>query len=283
VLRRSEWVLIAYFSYAAAVSLILPVRPGVALVTVSLNAALAGGLLLLAYAESLRHKHLLAVLRNIFPLPLMLLAYREMGWFAPATRTYTLERAWVVYDRLLLDKWGVRAAIEALGPILPSVLEVSYSLVYTIAPLCVVVFFIVRKPDRIETFHFTFLLAILMAYVLFPYFPSEPPRTVFPDQDLPTVTTIFRRFNYGVLGKYGIHTSVFPSAHVSGSMAAALAMRRLLPDRPWVWRGLLALAILIATATVYGRYHFSVDAAAGLTLAVLAGRIGAALSPSWRA
>jgi len=84
------------------------------------------------------------------------------------------------------------------------------------------------------------------------------------------VMTVFRRFNLGLLGHYGIHTSVFPSAHVSGSMAAAFAMIRLLPERKWIGRGLLILATLIAIATVYGRYHYAADAAAGLAVALLA-------------
>jgi membrane-associated phospholipid phosphatase len=114
------------------------------------------------------------------------------------------------------------------------------------------------------------VLAVVGAYALFPYFPSEPPRTVFPNQDLPSFATPFRSFNLWLLGGWGIHTSVFPSAHVSGAFSAALAMRRLLPEKPWAWRFLMALAVLIALATVYGRYHYLVDALAGVGVALAA-------------
>jgi membrane-associated phospholipid phosphatase len=139
-----------------------------------------------------------------------------------------------------------------------------------VAPFSVAVLLILREHQRLENFLFTFLLGIYLSYILFPFFPSEPPRTVFPGQDLPGVMTVFRRFNLGLLGHYGIHTSVFPSAHVSGSMSAAFAMIRLLPERKWIGRGLLILATSIAISTVYGRYHYAADAAAGLAIAVLA-------------
>jgi membrane-associated phospholipid phosphatase len=76
--------------------------------------------------------------------------------------------------------------------------------------------------------------------------------------------------NLWLLGGYGIHTSVFPSAHVSGAFSGAFGMIRLLPEHPWVGKFLLVLAILIATATVYGRYHYGADALAGLVVSLAA-------------
>jgi len=111
---------------------------------------------------------------------------------------------------------------------------------------------------------------VLLCYAQFPFWPSEPPRTVFPGQDFPSYDTIFRRFNWWMLGGYGIHTSVFPSAHVAGAFSAAFGMWFALPEHRWVARALFVMAALIATATVYGRYHYLADAAAGLLMAILA-------------
>jgi membrane-associated phospholipid phosphatase len=47
---------------------------------------------------------------------------------------------------------------------------------------------------------------------------------------------------------------------------------RVLPERRWVGRFLLAIASLIAIATVYGRYHYLADALAGLLVALIAFR-----------
>lgn len=276
-LRRSEWLLIAYFCYTAVLASILPLRPPVPALTVFMNAIVIAGFGILATAESLRGSVSFSMARDWYPAPLMLLAYREMGWFAPAHHTYELEHGWVVWDRMLLNDWGVRAVIEALGPVLPALLEVSYTLVYTIPMFSVAMLYAYRRRERVDRFLTTFLLGVLVSYALFPYFPSEPPRTVFPLQDFPSWETPFRRFNWWMLGGYGIHTSVFPSAHVSGAFSGAFAMIRLLPERRWVGRFLLVLATLIATATVYGRYHYAADAFAGLGVAAGAELISRAL------
>jgi membrane-associated phospholipid phosphatase len=269
VFRRSECVLIAYLCHAALVAAILPVRPPIRPLTLVLNLSLIACYALLAYADSAGRGRLLRVLRDWFPFPLLLLAYREMGWFARAVPEHRLESSWVAYDRLVL-RGGGRAAIEALGPLVPSLLEIAYSLVYTLGPFSVAVLYVYRRRDRVDRFLLLFAMGVLLCYAQFPLWPSEPPRTVFPGEDFPTYDTVFRRFNWWMLGGYGIHTSVFPSAHVAGGFSAAFAMWRALPEHRWVGAFLLGMAILIATATVYGRYHYLADAAAGLSMALLA-------------
>ncbi|HSW48994.1 MAG TPA: hypothetical protein VLH09_02415, partial [Bryobacteraceae bacterium] len=94
-IRRSEWTLIVYFAYVAALARILPARDPVPAVTLWLNLTIIAAYFLLAYADSLRRRPLLGVLRDWYPLPLIMLAYREMGWLAPATHSHELERIWV--------------------------------------------------------------------------------------------------------------------------------------------------------------------------------------------
>ena len=47
-------------------------------------------------------------------------------------------------------------------------------------------------------------------------------------------------------------------------------MLRALPERRAYGIGLLIYASLVAVATVYGRYHYAVDAVAGIGIALLA-------------
>ncbi len=274
LLRPSELVLTAYFLYVAGASLLLPVRTSIATTILPLNAAVIAAFLAATWADSLRRGRFLSIVRDWYPTTLALLAYREMGWLALPHADTRLENAWVVWDRWLLYDLGLKSVIESLGPLMPSLLELSYSLVYAVAPFSLAALYVCGRRRRVDAFLFSFLLGVVSAYVLFPFFPSEPPRTVFAGQDLPSMVTPFRRFNLGLLGGYGIHTSVFPSAHVSGSMTAALAMLRLLPEKRWIGRGLTILAILIATATVYGRYHYLVDVLAGLGLCGMAETAG---------
>ena len=102
------------------------------------------------------------------------------------------------------------------------------------------------------------------------WLPSDPPRTLFGESDLPNVITPMRRFNLWILRGYGIHSSVFPSAHVSSAFSAAWALFWLLPQkRKFGWM-MLVYAVSVAVATIYGRYHYAADAIAGLGVSVIA-------------
>lgn len=271
--RRSELALLAYFLYVAGLAMVRPVSPAVRTVTMLFNLHLAACYVLLAYAGSLRGSIVLSAVRDWFPFFALLLAYREMGWMALPHQGHALETVWVAWDRAVL-RGGLHAAIEVLGPVLPGALEISYTLVYALGPFAVAMLYCYQRRERVDTLLLTLALGVLLCYAQFPWWPSEPPRTVFPGEDFPTYITIFRRFNWWLLGSYGMHTSVFPSAHVGGAFAAAFGMRRALPEHPWVWRLLLAMAASIATATVYGRYHYLADAAAGLAMALVANALG---------
>jgi membrane-associated phospholipid phosphatase len=272
-IRWSDWVVLAFLLYAQALAC---VRPGIQAKVALWNSAIVLSYAFLLYADSLklttasrigaRADRWLLVARDWFPLAVVLFAYREMGWFAQPHAGAVLESRWIVWDRLLL-RGGGKAAVEVFGPVLPSILEISYSLVYTLAPFSIAVLYLTGRRDRIDRFLFVFVLGVLLCYAQFPFWPSEPPRVVFFGQDSPSYDTIFRRFNLWMLGNYGIHTSVFPSAHVAGAFAAAFGMRQAAPSAKGVTRFLFVIAILIALATFYGRYHYATDVAAGFLIA----------------
>ncbi len=265
-LRPYEWLIIAYFTYVAAIAPIF-IPQGE---TRWLAAAVAGIVAAILFGLT----RYFSILRDWAPIGFTLTAYREMNWFTPSFRDHHLERAWIVWDRWLLDDAHLRRAIESLGPLLPSCLEVFYVLVYAIAPISLTILFLNSPRDlrrnRVNIFWFAYIAGTLTAYALFPYFPSDPPRVVFASADLPTVVTVFRRFNLAILGKYGIHSSVFPSAHVSSAFACAWGLLIAMPDcRRYGWI-VAVYASAVAIATIYGRYHFAVDAVAGLAVSSLA-------------
>jgi membrane-associated phospholipid phosphatase len=237
---------------------------------------LANLTVLLAYVVLLRlQKHEWArTVRDWLPQALMILAYKEMGWFAPTTHTYRFEHTWIVWDRILLNDLHGRSLIEFAGPVLPALLEFCYALVYAVPPITMLVIYGAGLRRQADTLLTIYLLGLFLCYAQFPFWPSEPPRTVFPGQDLPTVHTFLRTFNLSIVGDYGIHTSVFPSAHVSGAFAAACAIAYLLPRNRLLVSAYFAYAILVAIATVYGRYHYAVDAIVGMVIGILAFPIG---------
>ena len=271
IVRRSEWVILGFLVYAVVLGILRPVAPSIRYLVTFLNIGILAGYTGLVVVDRAKPALAFSVTRDAASLALIVLAYREMGWFAQPHLDHSLEASWVAWDRVVL-RGGATAVIESIGPVIPSILEISYALVYALAPFAIAMLYVYRRREKVDQFLFVFAVAVLLCYAQFPFWPSEPPRVVFLGEDLPSYETVFRRFNLWMLGNYGIHTSVFPSAHVAGAFAAAFGAMRVLPERRWVSRFLLVIASLIAIATVYGRYHYLSDAVAGLLVALVAFR-----------
>jgi membrane-associated phospholipid phosphatase len=262
-LRSAEWLLTVYFAYVALISPAFPLPSrfapfAVAILVPALFFVLARG-----------RGVAFSMARDWAPVALVLVAYREMDWFSALPRNFQLELTWVGWDRAILYQGGLQRAIEWLGAPGPVYLELCYLLVYAVAPFVVAILYIEDRRERVNGVLFLYLLGTLLAYALFPYFPSDPPRLAFGGTDLPHITSVLRRVNLWLVGGYGIHSSVFPSAHVSSAFSAAWALLAYLPERRRIGRGMLVYAVSVALATVYGRYHYAADVVAGVAISLV--------------
>jgi membrane-associated phospholipid phosphatase len=227
----------------------------------------------MAYGEANEYQKLFSMTRDWLAGALALVAYREMDWFSPFAHNFRLELRWVEWDRAILYGAGLQRAIESAGAAFPFYLELCYALVYAVGPFLVAILYIEHRRELVNDAIFLYLLGTLLAYALFPYFPSDPPRIAFGGSDMPNLTTPLRRFNLWLVGGYGIHSSVFPSAHVSSAFSAAWAFFLFLPAKRRLGWGMLAYAVSVSVATVYGRYHYAADAAAGFLISLTAAGI----------
>jgi membrane-associated phospholipid phosphatase len=268
-LRSAEWVLIIYFAYVAAIAPRFPLERQIVWRPILVEVLVCALFLALAYGESREHAGLFSIIRDWVPVALILVAYREMDWFSAMPHSFDLELRWVQWDRALLNRWGLQRTVEALGSLGPLYLELCYALVYAIGPFLVAVLYFQHRRARVNGAVFLYLLGTLFAYALFPYFPSDPPRVAFGGSDMPNVSTLLRELNLWLVGSYGIHSSVFPSAHVSSAFSAAWALFAFLPERKQYGWGMLVYAASVAVATVYGRYHYAADAGAGIGISLI--------------
>jgi membrane-associated phospholipid phosphatase len=267
LIRRSEWVLIAYFIYAAVLAFYrvgtFPNRAAIALIV-------PVALVVLAYADTRSRSNVWSIVRDWLPAALVLTAYWTIDWVTRPPGDRELEHALIGWDRWLLNDWGLREAIERSGPVVPHVLECAYLLLYAVLPVSIAGFYLCHRRRSLDDFLFPFLLGTLTTYALLPHFPTEGPRFAFPGDDLPLEISIVRRFNMWILKHGDIHSSVFPSGHVAVGFSAAFAMRLALPQRPALASTLFTIAVLVWVGTIYGRYHYAADGLAGLIVSAAA-------------
>lgn len=261
--RITEWILGGYFSYTLLLSFVIPLPIGARAQSASASLAV---LAILYYLARLPARCGPVWLRNLLPIAAVLLAYQQMGWFARPAGNHELEHAWVQWDKLLLVDWGLKDGIESLGPVLPSLLELAYLCTYAVGPAGLLALLACGRMDRTDRYLAFYVASAVASYACYPFFPSEPPRTVFPGELLGEHDNVFRDVNWWILGLGGIHTSVFPSGHVSSACGAAFGLLFSLPERKRYGMAASLLAFGIAVGTVYGRYHYAVDALAGLVV-----------------
>lgn len=266
-MRRSDCVFFAFF-FHLAVNLLLRDVAGSWRIAAALGTPAV--LLSLAWADAGAAGRSWSIVRDWVPAPLLVMAYWSADWVPGPPRRGILEHAFIDFDRILLNDWGLRTAVERLAPVGPTILELAYLLVYCVPPLLIAGFYLKRERRRIDDFLFPFLLGTLTTYALLPYFPSEGPRFVFPGADLPSVDILLRRWNLWILHAGDIHSSVFPSGHVTVAFSAAFAMLLAAPERRIVGWGLMTVAVLVLIDTVYARYHYAADGIAGVAISATA-------------
>ena len=106
--------------------------------------------------------------------------------------------------------------------------------------------------------------AEVLCFGTLPWLQARPPWAVESRRDVDR--TRVRRFSLFWVNRTSIRANTFPSGHASASLAAALALAPAAPVAAVVFG---VLAISIAIGSVVGRFHYAIDAIAGLLLAVI--------------
>ncbi len=281
-LRAAEKLVLGFLAYAIVASILFPLSIRERLTVGGLNLVAGSTVFLLSrFGEEERTKYL-STIRDWLPCILILLAYRESGLFFTPDPVHRLDHLFIRWDSVLLKNPWVLVVLSGCSPWIQHYLEVSYFLCYPLVPCGFGSLVVARRmgilgrPDAgraIDHFWTAVLLAVFCCYIAYPIFPLTPPRTLFNDVPGPPVRALFRQVNFWILGQYGVQACIFPSGHVAGVTATALALRAYLPHASVVF---LIAAASVAAATVYGRYHYAADAVAGALVGLAAAFV------SWR-
>lgn len=254
LLRGCEKVALAYFIYLPCLGVIRQLSIGPLLLLASIPPALWA----IWQAQSRSTWRPVEMARDWWPLGLILAGYWAMGCFATPPRE-ALQIELVRIDRALLYNAHLQALIEAAGGLVPAILETVYLLLYAIPPVCLGVLYACGARSQVPRFLLLVFAGTFATYALLPYVPVIAPRLAFPGADLPHYSGISRRFTIWLLDRLDISTSVLPSGHVAVALSSALGMFAALPRRPIFGWCALGLAALVYLATIYYRYHYSVD------------------------
>ena len=151
------------------------------------------------------------------------------------------------------------------------VAELAYLCCYPLVPAAFITVFMNGSIADVDRFWTSVLGAGLVCYVSLPWLVSRPPRIL---DDARGDTSRVRRLNLQVLDRFSHGWNTFPSGHVATAIAAAFSVVAVAPPAGIVF---LVVAAGIVVGSVSGRYHYTVDALAGIFVGI-ASYAGAVLS-----
>lgn len=145
-------------------------------------------------------------------------------------------------------------------------LHLGYMSYYVLVPIALVGVYVTRGDAALHRAAFATALAFLVSYLAFTLFPVAGPRYDFPPIGGEVSGGAFYRIVHAILETGSSRGTAFPSSHIAASGVAVLAAGR--EDRRWAWT-LILPQVTLALGTVYGRFHYGVDALAGAALMIV--------------
>jgi membrane-associated phospholipid phosphatase len=204
--------------------------------------------------------------RNWYPLPYVASCYKEMALLIPAVRQTDADQ-WLADLDFRIWKANPTVWLERIhSPALTEFLQIAYTL---FVPAVLAIAFILWKKGRIPEFqYYAFLIALgfLASYLGYLCVPARGPRFLLKNlQHIPLQGLWLFQGMQGALDRLeSAHYDCFPSGHTELTILAWWGSR-LVSNR--LYRIYLAYTPLIIFATVYLRYHYTVDVLAGVVLA----------------
>jgi len=208
------------------------------------------------------------VFRHWYPLPYVAWCYREMAVLLPAIRGKDADAELAHLDYRI---WGANPTVwleRTITPWLTEYLQVVYTL---FVPVVLLIAFLLWRERRYAEFRFyAFLIALgfLVSYVGYVLVPARGPRFFL--RHLQSVDLrglwVTRLLQITLDRLESKAWDCFPSGHTELTMLAWWGSRMISKRLFWLY---FAYTLSIISATVYLRYHYTIDLLAGAAVAGL--------------
>ena len=242
-----------------------------------------GALLIVAYARFPRWPGA-RLFRHWYPLPYIFIMYRVTRLAIPAL--------WPSIGDLRMDArlagwdytiWGANPTVWLEGiqtPLLTEALQICYSLFLPAVLALAVVLWFQKRMQEFRSYAFVLALGFLVSYAGYLIVPARGPRFYLDGLQTQPLTGVWL---YGTLRVLldrieAAHYDCFPSGHLELTIVAWWWSRRVAPGLADVY-GVYGLCMLLAT--VYLRYHYTVDLAAGAAVAAAVLFVAPRLMERW--
>jgi membrane-associated phospholipid phosphatase len=260
-----DYLVLAYLAATGLVALTSLSGIGVGM---ALLHAVAIGVIWWAAALPLPSHRLALFFRLFYPVALTPLLYLEL---APLNQVHVTGYFDVVVMEWEEALFGTQLAMvfsEWYGRLwFSEMLHLGYFSYYMIVPGAAATAFLLKGPRALERASFTIALAFFVCYVCFSVFPVAGPRYDFPQIAGDAADGRMFGLVHAILESGSSKGTAFPSSHVAATLAAWFSTGRESKRVFWI---MAPFAVFLTLGTVYGRFHYGIDATAGLVVAIAA-------------
>jgi membrane-associated phospholipid phosphatase len=226
----------------------------------------AAGLLIVAYAFLPRLPGAL-FFRHVYPLAYVLACYRVMSLLIRSIRETRSDAMLAAWDFAV---WKANPTVwleRVQSPVLTEVMQIVYALFVPFV-LAVAAILWVQQREEFRSYAFLLTLGFLASYLIYFIVPARGPRFFLDGLQTRPLTGLwlFAPLRSWLDVLESPHYDCFPSGHAEMTILAWWTARRISKRLSAIY---LAYTGLILLATVYLRYHYTVDLVAGVLLAAL--------------
>ena len=228
-------------------------------------------------SQPLRDRSLAGFLRDVYPLLFILFLYWELRYLALLFNDGYHDSRILGWEEALFGE-QLAMTLSARFPYLwlSELMHFFYALYFLLLPLAAVLLYLRGRLQGLREFVYVELVVLFACYVVYMFYPVAGPHYEFPRIGGALAGGTFYQLVHWVLKDGGSMGAAFPSAHVAVAVAILLVSWR--HDRV-VWAVMLPLVVGLTIGTVYGRFHYGIDALGGVMAAFLLVAAARALRP----
>lgn len=225
-----------------------------------------GGMFLIGASAFVPRLPGLHLFRHWYPLPYVALCYREMSVIIGSIRGARFDATLAATDFAI---WRCNPTVwleQIQSPALTELMQLAYALFVPSVLLVAVVFWLQRRFEELRSYVFLLTLGFLVSYLSYLLVPVRGPRFFLANLQTEPLRGLwlFERVRAALDVLESAHYDCFPSGHVEMTVLAWWTSRRISTG---LARGFGAYTGCTILATVYLRYHYTVDLMAGLGVA----------------
>lgn len=200
--------------------------------------------------------------RGAYPVMLTPLLYKELAVLNRFLTTRFFDPTVQAWDAALFGGQP-SMTLSATLPWFPlsEALHLGYGAYYAIVPAALIGVYVTRGQAALVRTAFAVASAFFLCYLAFIAYPVAGPRYEFERIGGALSDGSFYNFVHVILEGGSSKGTAFPSSHIAASLSAVLAAGR--EDPRWFWI-LIVPEVALAIGTVYGRFHYGIDAIVGV-------------------